>query len=46
MVACPPQVTMFHIFRAVTPYVIFSLIVLTLVFIWPPVATWLPNLIG
>ncbi len=42
----PPQVTMFHIFRAVTPYVIFSLIVLTLVFIWPPVATWLPNLIG
>ena len=42
----PPQVTMFHIFRAVTPYVIFSLVVLTLVFIWPPVATWLPNLIG
>ena len=42
----PPQVTMFHIFRAVTPYVIFSLVVLALVFIWPAVATWLPNLIG
>jgi tripartite ATP-independent transporter DctM subunit len=42
----PPQVTMGHIFRAVTPYVIFSLVLLALVFWFPPIATWLPGLIG
>jgi TRAP-type mannitol/chloroaromatic compound transport system permease large subunit len=42
----PPQVTMLHIFKAVTPYVIFSVIMLILVFYWPPVATWLPNWLG
>ena len=42
----PPQVTMGHIYRAVTPYVIISLLVLALIFFVPGVATWLPNLIG
>jgi tripartite ATP-independent transporter DctM subunit len=42
----PPQVTMAHIFRAVTPFVLISLIVLALVFLVPGVAVWLPNLIG
>ena len=42
----PPEVTMGRIFRAVTPYVVFSLIVLSLVFWVPGVATWLPNLFG
>ena len=42
----PPQVTMAHIYQAVTPYVIISLLVLTLIFFVPGVATWLPNLIG
>ena len=41
----PPQVTMGHIFRAVTPYVVFSLLVLALVFIVPAVATWLPQFV-
>ena len=41
----PPQVTMTHIFAAVTPYVVISIIVLVLVFLWPPVATWLPNVL-
>jgi len=42
----PPQVTMMHIFRAVTPFLLISIAVLMLVFAVPAVATWLPNLIG
>jgi tripartite ATP-independent transporter DctM subunit len=42
----PPQVTMLHIFRAVTPFLLISIVVLVLVFFVPAVATWLPNLIG
>jgi tripartite ATP-independent transporter DctM subunit len=42
----PPEVTMGHIFRAVTPYVVISILVLVLVFFWPAVATWLPNALG
>jgi tripartite ATP-independent transporter DctM subunit len=42
----PPEVTMLHIFKAVTPYLAFSVIMLILVFYWPPVATWLPNWLG
>jgi tripartite ATP-independent transporter DctM subunit len=39
----PPQVTMGHIFRAVIPYIIMSLVVLVLVFFVPAVAVWLPR---
>jgi tripartite ATP-independent transporter DctM subunit len=39
----PPEVTMGHIFRAVTPYVIMSLLLLALLIMLPAVATWLPN---
>jgi tripartite ATP-independent transporter DctM subunit len=42
----PPQVTMMHIFRAVTPFLLISIVVLALVFLVPAVATWLPGLIG
>ncbi len=42
----PPEVTMLHIFRAVTPYVAISIIMLLAVFFWPPVATWLPAWLG
>ena len=42
----PPQVTMMHIFRAVTPFLVISLLVLVLVFFTPALAVWLPNLIG
>ena len=41
----PPEITMAQVFRAVTPYVIFSLIVLGLIFAVPPIATWLPHLL-
>ena len=42
----PPQVTMMHIFRAVTPFLLISFVVLALVFFVPPLAVWLPNLVG
>jgi tripartite ATP-independent transporter DctM subunit len=39
----PPQVTMGHIFQAVVPYVIMSLLLLALLLLFPGVATWLPS---
>jgi len=42
----PPQVTMLHIFKAVVPFLAMSVLLLALVFFVPPVATWLPALIG
>lgn len=41
----PKEVTMMHIFQAVMPYLFFSIAVLALVFVFPPTATWLPNLL-
>jgi tripartite ATP-independent transporter DctM subunit len=42
----PPQVTMGDIFRAVVPYVAMSLLLLGLILALPPVATWLPAMLG
>lgn len=43
----PPEVTMGHIFQAVVPYVVMSLLLLALLLLLPAVATWLPSrLIG
>jgi tripartite ATP-independent transporter DctM subunit len=42
----PPQVTMLHIYRAVVPFVLMSLLLLAAVFLVPAVATWLPALVG
>src|SRR5262245_59063252 len=43
----PPEVTMMHIFQAVVPYIVMSLMLLALLLAFPLVATWLPNrLIG
>jgi len=41
----PPEVRMGHIFRAVTPYIVMSLVVLALVFVAPSVALWLPDML-
>ena len=35
-----------HIFMAVVPYVVMSLLLLAAVFWLPAIATWLPKLIG
>ncbi|WP_396430436.1 TRAP transporter large permease subunit [Limnohabitans sp.] len=42
----PPSVTMGHIFLAVVPYVVMSLMMLLAVFFIPGIATWLPGWIG
>ena len=39
----PPEVTMLHIFKAVTPYVVMSLLLLALLLLFPAIATWLPS---
>jgi tripartite ATP-independent transporter DctM subunit len=39
----PPEVTMGHIFQAVVPYIVMSLLLLALLIGFPAVATWLPN---
>jgi tripartite ATP-independent transporter DctM subunit len=42
----PPEVKMGHIFHAVVPYLIMSLVVLALVFFVPAVAVWLPKVLA
>jgi tripartite ATP-independent transporter DctM subunit len=42
----PPSISMQQIYRAVLPYVCFGLAVLALVFLFPPLATWLPALVA
>jgi tripartite ATP-independent transporter DctM subunit len=41
----PPQVRMSHIFRAVVPFIMLSLLMLALVFYMPSVALWLPGMV-
>ncbi|HEX5778346.1 MAG TPA: TRAP transporter large permease subunit [Xanthobacteraceae bacterium] len=42
----PASVTMPQIYRAVVPYVFFGLLVIALILLFPPVATWLPAFVG
>jgi tripartite ATP-independent transporter DctM subunit len=42
----PSAVTMNHIFRAVVPYIIMSLLLLALIIGFPVIATWLPARLG
>jgi tripartite ATP-independent transporter DctM subunit len=42
----PPSVTMGHIFMAVVPYVVMSILLLIAVFFFPTIATGLPQLIA
>jgi tripartite ATP-independent transporter DctM subunit len=42
----PPSISMNDVFQAALPYVWFGLLVLMLVFFCPPLATWLPGLLG
>jgi TRAP-type C4-dicarboxylate transport system permease large subunit len=42
----PPGIEMNDVFKAALPYVGFGVLVLALVFLFPPTATWLPRLLG
>ena len=41
----PPEVRMGHIFQAVLPYIVMSILLLALVFFIPAVAVWLPKVL-
>ena len=38
----PRHITMTQVYHAVTPYVVFGILMLVIVMLFPPVATWLP----
>jgi tripartite ATP-independent transporter DctM subunit len=42
----PPQITMPQIYAASVPYMLFGVIVLAAIFLFPPLATWLPRLLS
>jgi TRAP-type mannitol/chloroaromatic compound transport system permease large subunit len=42
----PPSITMQQIYAASVPYILFGLIVLVAIFAFPPIATWLPGVLG
>jgi TRAP-type mannitol/chloroaromatic compound transport system permease large subunit len=42
----PPSVTLNQIYWAAIPYVIFGVLVLGLILLFPPIATWLPRILG
>jgi tripartite ATP-independent transporter DctM subunit len=42
----PPSITMQQIYAASVPYIVFGLLVLVAIFLFPPIATWLPGLLG
>jgi tripartite ATP-independent transporter DctM subunit len=42
----PPSVSMNQIYAAAVPYVLFGLLVIALILVFPGIATWLPSLAG
>ncbi|HWV55787.1 TRAP transporter large permease [Pseudorhodoplanes sp.] len=42
----PPHITMNQIYLAALPYVFVAILVLAMIFLFPPIATWLPRLLG
>ena len=42
----PPSITMNQIYLASLPYVAMSLLILVLIFLFPPIATWLPAVLS
>jgi TRAP-type C4-dicarboxylate transport system permease large subunit len=41
----PKEIAMQQVFRAVTPYLVFGVLMLAAVIAFPPVATWLPKVL-
>ncbi|WP_029007306.1 TRAP transporter large permease [Azospirillum halopraeferens] len=42
----PPEVATLDIYRGVLPFIAMQLLTVAIIFLWPPVATWLPRAIG
>jgi TRAP-type mannitol/chloroaromatic compound transport system permease large subunit len=41
----PPDVKMEEIFRAAVPYMIFDVLVITMIIVWLDIALWLPGFV-
>ena len=39
----PPGIELAHLYRGVVPFVLLQLVGLAILFVWPELATWLPN---
>jgi len=44
--AAPPGITTGHIYRGAVPFIGIQLLALVVLFFWPALATWLPDVIG
>lgn len=42
----PPHVTLGEVYRSIVPFIIIDVSVILLMLLYPPMVTWLPNLIG
>jgi len=42
----PPGITMQQVYVASVPYIVFGVLVLVAIFLFPPIATWLPRVLG
>jgi TRAP-type mannitol/chloroaromatic compound transport system permease large subunit len=42
----PSSVTMHQVYMAAMPYIAMSLLILALIFFFPAIATWLPDLLS
>ncbi len=40
---CPPQIKLTDIYKGIIPFVLLQLLGLLVVYLWPPLATWLPS---
>ncbi|PRY25126.1 tripartite ATP-independent transporter DctM subunit [Aliiruegeria haliotis] len=43
--AAPEEITTSTIYRAVVPFILIQVVTLGIVFLWPPLATWLPQVL-
>jgi TRAP-type C4-dicarboxylate transport system permease large subunit len=41
----PPSITMSQVYGAAVPYIVFGLMVLVAIFLFPAIATWLPGVL-
>jgi TRAP-type mannitol/chloroaromatic compound transport system permease large subunit len=42
----PPSITMHQVYAAAMPYIMMSLLILVLIFVFPVIATWLPAVLS
>lgn len=42
----PPHIEIRDVYMAAMPYILFGILVLALIFFFPPIATWLPSIAG